>query len=460
MKNQNPLARPHDIRSLLRFAAPSIGMMLMISLYTVTDGIFIGRYVGSEALAASNIVYPAINLVLGLAIMMASGGSALVAKTLGEGNSRLASQRFTLIVCATAALSTMLALLLAVFMTPVISFLGASPLLYEECADYLGSLLPFYPAAALMLVFNAFFIADGRPMQGFLISLVSGAANATLDYIFLAHMGWGVLGAGLATGMAYLIAAIIGLIYFIRYSRQLHFLRPQLELAAIGKTISNGCAELVTETSVGITTFLFNIATFAWAGEDGVAAISVILYAEMLLTAILIGFSNGIAPIFSYQFGARRYKELLRLMKLALLCLIAFSLAAFAGARLLAEPLIALFLPEGGHVAALTVNGFLLFSLSFLFVGFNMFTAGFFTAISDGRTSAITSFTRNLAGIVIFLTILPRFFGFNGVWLAVPAADLSALCLSAFLLYEQRNAFIDKRRQQQFARIHQPIHVK
>jgi Na+-driven multidrug efflux pump len=179
----------------------------------------------------------------------------------------------------------------------------------------------------------------------------------------------------------------------------------------------------------------------------------------MLLTSILIGFSNGVAPVFSYQFGARQYKELLRLMKLALISLGVFSLAAFAGSRLLAHPLIALFLPAGGHAADLTLNGFMIFSFSFLCVGFNMFTSGFFTAISDGRTSAIASFTRNLAGIVIFLTILPKFFGFNGVWLAVPAADLSALFLSAFLLYDQRNVFIDKRRQQ-LARLRQPVHVK
>ena len=458
MQKQNPLAKQHDIRSLLRFAAPSVGMMIIISLYTVTDGIFIGRYAGSEALAASNIVYPAVNLVLGLAIMLASGGSALVARTLGEGNDRLASQRFTLIVCTAAALSTLLALLLAIFMTPVLGFLGASPLLYEDCVRYLGVLLPFYPATALLMVFNAFFIADGRPMQGFLVSLASGLTNATLDYIFLAHLGWGIMGAGLATGIADLMAASIGLVYFARYSRSLHFTRPMLELRTLVKTISNGCSELVTEISVGITTFLFNIATFTWAGEDGVAAISIILYAEMLLTSILIGFSNGIAPIFSYQFGARQYKELLRLMKLALISLGVFSLAAFAGSRLLAQPLVALFLPAGGHAADLTLNGFMIFSFSFLCVGFNMFTSGFFTAISDGRTSAIASFTRNLAGIVIFLTILPKFFGFNGVWLAVPAADLSALFLSAFLLYDQRNAFIDKRRQQKLARLRQPVH--
>lgn len=441
MKNQNPLAHQHDIRSLLRFAAPSIGMMLMISLYTVTDGIFIGRYAGSEALAASNIVYPAINLVLGLAIMLAAGGSALVARTLGEGNSRLASQRFTLIVCTAAVLSTVLALLLAIFMTPVLGFLGASPLLYEDCVRYLGVLLPFYPAAALMMVFNAFFIADGKPMQGFLISLVSGVVNATLDYVFLAHMGWGVLGAGLATGIADLIAASTGLIYFTRYGRQLRFTRPRLELAALGKTITNGCSELVTETSVGITTFLFNILTFRYAGADGVAAISVILYAEMLLTAIYMGFTNGVAPVFSYQFGARDFGELRRLVRLSLMAIAGGALLSFGLSRLLAAPLISLFLPQGGHVYELTHQGFLLFSLSFLLCGFNLFISGFFTAISDGRTSALMSFARNLLGIVIFLLTLPHLFGLRGVWLAVPAADITALIFGLFLLAARMRDF-------------------
>lgn len=447
---RNPLSYHHSMWSLLKFAAPAIGMMIVISLYTVTDGIFIGRYVGSDALAASNIVYPAFNLVLGLAIMLASGGSALVAKTLGEGNRELASRRFTLITISGVVLSLILALTLWLFMEPLLGFLGASPALYPECENYIMTLLPFFPAAAMMMIFNALFIADGRPIQGFAVSVVSGILNACLDYLFMAQMGMGIAGAALGTGLGETAAAIIGIHYFACRSRMIRFMRPVLELRTLMQAMYNGSSELVTELSVGLTTFLFNVITFSWAGEDGVAAISVILYAEMLLTSILVGFNNGIAPIFSYQYGAKNYQELLRLMRLALLSIAAFSLLSFSASRILAEPLISLFLPNGGSAYNITVNGFLLFGFSFLLSGFNLFTSGFFTAISDGRTSAIASFARNFAGIVIFLLLLPNLIGFSGVWLAVPAADLAAALLSAFLLYEQRQNFSTLHREYKF----------
>ncbi|WP_303163776.1 MATE family efflux transporter [Mitsuokella multacida] len=202
----SPLARRFRLGSLLRFAAPSIGMMIIISLYTVTDGIFIGRYAGSDALAASNIVYPAINVVFGLAIMLASGGSALVAKNLGENKPQLARQRFTMITVTTAVLATALATLTIAAGDSLLMLLGASPELMADCRSYLYSLLPFFPFAALMILFNAFFIADGRPIQGFIVSVLSGLTNASLDYLFLAHLGLGIFGAGLATGIADLIA--------------------------------------------------------------------------------------------------------------------------------------------------------------------------------------------------------------------------------------------------------------
>ncbi len=440
-KTHNPLAYHHSMWSLLMFAAPSIGMMLVISLYTVTDGIFIGRFVGSDALAASNIVYPAFNLVLGLAIMLAAGGSALVAKTLGEGNRELASRRFTLITISGVLLSTILAFLLWLFMEPLLAFLGASPALYAECENYIVTLLPFFPATAMMMIFNALFIADGRPLQGFLVSVVSGLLNALLDYLFMGQLDMGIAGAAWGTGLVETAAALIGLHYFACRSRMICFQKPALEWRALGQAMYNGSSELVTELSVGITTFLFNVITFAWAGEDGVAAISVILYAEMLLTSILVGFANGIAPIFSYQFGAKKYRELTRLMRLSLLSITFFSLLSFTCSRLLAAPLIQLFLPADSSAYSITVTGFLLFGYSFLLSGFNIFTSGFFTAIGDGKTSAIASFARNLAGIVIFLLLLPKLVGFSGVWLAVPAADLAAFLLSAFLLHEQWQNF-------------------
>lgn len=439
----SPLGRHFTLKSLLRFAAPSIGMMIIISLYTVTDGIFIGRYAGSNALAASNIVYPAINIVLGLAIMLASGGSALVAKNLGEGEPEAARRRFTMLTIATAVFSGVLALLAFAAGDSLLFLLGSSAELLNDCRSYLYALLPFFPFAALMILFNAFFIADGRPSQGFIVSVLAGLTNAGLDYLFLAHLDFGVMGAGLATGLADVLAAAIGLIYFQRYSRILHFARPRMEWSALGQAMYNGSSELVTQLSVGITTFLFNILTFRYAGADGVAAISVILYAEMLLTAVYMGFTNGVAPIFSYRFGARDFKELRRLVRLSLTIIAGGALLSFSLSHLLAEPLVSLFLPQGGHVYELTRQGFALFSFTFLLCGFNLFVSGFFTAISDGRTSALMSFARNLLGIVFFLLTLPRMFGLSGVWLAVPAADVTALLFGIILLISRMREFKD-----------------
>lgn len=440
----SPLARHFSLGGLLRFAAPSIGMMIIISLYTVTDGIFIGRFAGSDALAASNIVYPIINIVFGLAIMLASGGSALVAKNLGEGKPQLARQRFTMLAVTAAVLATVLALLTLAADDGLLLLLGASPELLADCRSYLYSLLPFFPFAALMVLFNAFFIVDGRPIQGFIVSVLAGLTNASLDYIFLAELSLGVFGAGLATGIADLLAAGIGLVYFWRYSQLLRFTKPQLEWRALGQTMYNGSSELVTQLSVGITTFLFNILTFRYAGADGVAAISVILYAEMLLTAVYMGFTNGVAPIFSYRFGARDFKELRRLVRLSLMIIAGGALLSFGLSHLLAAPLVSLFLPQGGYVCEITRQGFALFSFTFLLCGFNLFISGFFTAISDGRTSALMSFARNLLGIVFFLLTLPRMLGLSGVWLAVPAADVTALLFGTFLLVNQMRDFTDK----------------
>ena len=295
-----------------------IGMMLVLSIYTVTDGIFIGRYAGSLALAASNIVYPALNLVFGLSIMLSSGGSALVAKTLGEGDAALARSRFTLLAVVGAALGILLAGTVFLFMEPILALLGASPELYADCRAYLSANMFFAPFVVLMIIFNAFYIADGRPVQGFLVSLTAGLVNVGLDYVFLAHFGMGIFGAGLATGISDVVAAVLGLVYFSRYSRTLAFERFSFAVRPLFQALYNGSSEMVTQLSVGITTYLFNLVTFSYAGADGVAAISVILYAEMLLTAIFMGFANGVAPVFSYQFGAKGYAELLRLLRLSL----------------------------------------------------------------------------------------------------------------------------------------------
>ncbi len=443
----NALEKHFHLGSLLRFAAPSVGVMLVISIYTLTDGIFIGRYAGSLALAASNIVYPTLNLVFGIAIMLAAGGSALVAKTLGEGDLTLANAHFSLIAAIGAVLGALLSGTVIFFIEPLLLLLGASPELYDDCYSYLVSNIAFAPFVTLMIIFNAFYIADGRPMQGFFVSLLAGLFNIGLDYLFLARLGMGIFGAGLATGLSDVIAAVIGLFYFSCYSRTLSFARFRFAFYPMFQAFYNGSSEMVTQLSIGITTYLFNRVTFFYAGADGVAAISVILYAEMLLTAVFVGFSNGVAPIFSYQFGANGYGEILRLLRLSLGIIFFVGILSFAAAHIFAAPLIALFLPSASHVYTLTLSGFELFSWSFLLCGFNIFAAGFFTALSNGKISAILSFMRNLLAITICLLVLPHFFHLTGAWLAVPIADAAVVLLSFCQLWHKAKAFRYKKQQ-------------
>ncbi len=450
-RTSSPLAKHFTTRGLLAFAAPSIAMMAVIALYTVTDGIFIGRFAGGEALAASNIAYPAVNLLWGVGIMLSSGGSALVAKNLGEGRLALARERFSLLALAAFALPTMLSLSIYLALPVLLPFLGATPGLYAMCRDYLLALLPFFGVGGLMLLFNAFFIADGRPLQGFAVSVLSGLTNMALDYVFLAQLGLGIFGAGLATGLAYLVAALAGLLYFARYARLLRFTRPARHIRPLLAAMGNGASELVTQLSMGITTFLFNIVTFRYAGTEGIAAITVILYADMLLTTVYVGYTTGIAPIFSYQYGAGNAGEIHRLLKKSAVLIGSSALFVFAVAKAFATPLAALFLPEESAAQHLAAEGFMLFSFSFLLAGFNIFLDGFFTALSDGKTSALLSFTRNLAGISIFLLTLPELFGLKGAWLAVPAADVVALLLGA-VLTTRHLGFTQSRTGQQSAR--------
>lgn len=261
----------------------------------------------------------------------------------------------------------------------------------------------------------------------------------------MASFDLGIAGAGLATGISYSLAVLLGLLYFTQWSKVLHLCAFSWDMPALLKAMSNGSSEMVNQLSVGITTYLFNIITLAYAGEDGVAAISIILYAEFLLTSLLTGFSEGVAPIFSYHYGAGHRQEITRLLRCSLTIIGVFALISFAVSRLGGAWLIGIFVPDDPTLFSLTLEGFSLFSFSFLICGFNIFGSAFFTALSDGVTSAFLSFIRNLAGISIYLLILPRLFGLTGAWLAVPAADATAICFTIFFLV---NAFPKSKRQE------------
>lgn len=437
--HQNPLAKDFNIRSLLQFAFPTILMMVFMGLYTIGDTIIISRFVNTDALSALNIVTPVINIIVGLGAMLATGGSAIVARKMGEGNAKRASQDFTLIVLAGAILGAIVAIVGSLFIDNIIWGLGASELLFPYCKQYLLVLLLFTPASMMQVLFQNLIVTAGKPGFGMVLSISAGAINVLLDYVFVVPMNMGIVGSALGTGIGYMIPTVIGIIFFLKSKGTLRFQKPVVDFRVLWESGSNGFSEMVSQIAAAVTTFLFNIMMMKLIGENGVAAITIIIYTQFLLTTLYIGFSMGVAPIISYNFGSKDYDCLKRIFRICLLFVCTVSVLIFAAAMLLGSPLVRIFSPEGTPVYEIARQGFLIFPISFLFCGFNIFASATFTALSNGKVSAIISTLRTFVFISVALLILPQYFDVIGVWISVPLAELLTIFVSlAFILKNKK----------------------
>ncbi|WP_308754845.1 MATE family efflux transporter [uncultured Anaerotruncus sp.] len=435
------ISREFHFGSLLLFALPTVIMMIFMSMYSIVDGIFVSRFIGTDALSATNIVYPALNLVLAVAIMLSTGGSAVVARKLGEGDLKGARESFALVVVAGAAAGVAISVLGLAFLEPLCSMLGANGRLMADCKAYLGTLLLFVPASVLQILFQSFFVTAGRPGLGLGLTVAAGISNAALDYLLIVPAGMGITGAAAATAIGWCIPAFAGVAYFLFSKNLLRFARPKLDWRVLGESCFNGSSEMVTNISTGVTTFLFNILMLRYLGEDGVAAITIVLYAQFLLTALYLGFSMGVAPVVSFNYGSGNTRRLKRLFKICAVFIGGSSAVVFGISLLLAGPLVGVFSPPGTAVYEIGREGFLLFSLSFLFAGVNIFASAFFTALSNGRVSAAISFLRTFGFLIVALLLLPKAIGVAGIWLAVPFAELAAAGVAALFLRRNRAVY-------------------
>lgn len=430
----NNLNKTFSFFTLIKFTIPSVIMMIIFSLYTIIDGVFIARFVGDDALAATNIVYPLINLILGTAIMFATGGSAIIAKTMGEGNLDLAKRQFSFITFFATIAGFIIAILGVMFLNEILFLLGATQALYSYCLDYGKIMIAGAPIIIIKMLFDYFFVTAGKPKLGFYNSLLGGFTNILLDYIFIVVYQLGISGAALATIFGYILPAITGSLFFFNKKNLLSFCQPIFDFKIIIKACSNGYSEMITQLSVGITTFLFNFVMLKYLGESGVAAITIVLYAEFLLTAGYIGFSSGTAPLISYNLGRKNIPNLKVLIRYSYTFIGITSVLSFFVAFLIADDLIAIFSVSEKTVYDITLNGFKIFALSFLLSGSNIFTSALFTALSNGKISAIISFSRSLFFFLLGMAILPQIFSINGIWLVVPFADLCTFILAYYFI--------------------------
>ncbi len=438
---ENPLSQHFTIKSLLKFALPTILMMIFMGLYTIVDTIFVARFVNTNALSAFNIVCPVMNLIVGLGTMLATGGSAIVARKMGAGEHTRASQDFTLIICSGALLGTFIAIFGTVFIDRIIGGLGASDILFPYCKEYLFILLLFTPASILQVLFQNLIVTAGHPGIGMLLGISAGIINIFLDYIFMVLLQMGIKGAAFGTGIGSMLPAVIGILFFSVKKSGLHFRKPVINISILIESCTNGFSEMVSQAAAAVTTFLFNRIMMKLLGENGVAAITIIIYTQFLLTALYIGFSMGVAPVISYNFGKQDRKQLKNVFSICVRFIIFVSIFIFGIAFVFGSPLVCIFAEKGTSVYEIARNGFLIFPFSFLFCGLNIFASAIFTALSNGKLSAILSFLRTLGLIPVLLLTLPNILGVTGVWLAVPIAELFTMIVALIFLQQNKGKY-------------------
>lgn len=467
-------------RRLLRFVFPSVVMMIFTSLSEIVDGFFVSNFVGKTPFAALNLIWPFYGMLGSIGFMFATGGSALVARTLGEGDAPRARRYFSLIVYTAIAIGILLAVIGFAAVPAAAVFLGAEGEMLAGCIEYGRVLMFSLPFFILAYIFQSFFVTAERPKLGLAVMLTAGFTNMALDVIFIALLDLGLSGAAGATTLAQTVGGVLPLIYFTQVRRRaaagssggadsgtvgsesafgeagpgvsggsvclaaapkLYLTKTRFEPKVLLRSCYNGLSELATCVSMSLVSMLYNTQLLKLAGENGVAAYGVIMYVDMIFVAIFQGYSVGTAPIVSYHYGADHHAELNNMLKKSLVIIGVSGVCMTAAAALLAKPLGLLFVGYDAELLSLTVRAFRIFSIAYLLIGFNIYSSSFFTALNNGAVSAAISFARAFVFQVAAVLLLPLLFGIDGIWLAITAAEILALMVTIFFFMKMRGRY-------------------
>lgn len=436
------LSEHFTYKKLLRFVFPSIVMMMFTSIYGVVDGLFVSNYVGKTALAAVNLIMPFIMMLGALGFMIGTGGSAIVAKTLGEKRKEAANRYFSMLVYLTIIGGIVLSLIGFIFVRPIAILLGAEGEMVAQCVVY--GRITFISLTAFMLqnVFQSFFVAAEKPQLGLCVALAAGVTNMVLDFLFVGVLRWGIAGAAIATAASEVVGGLFPILYFSRKnSSLLRLVKTSFQTKIIGKACTNGSSELMTNVSMSLVNILYNYQLMRFAGENGVAAYGVIMYTNLIFISAYLGYSIGSAPIVGYHYGAQNFEELKNLFGKSLRLVGTWGVILLAAALMLARPLSRIFVGYDDVLWDLTSHGFRLYSLSFLICGFNIYGSAFFTALNNGLISAVISFLRTLVFQLSVVLALPVFLGIDGIWLAIVVAEVLALCVTVVFFVKKRKVY-------------------
>ncbi|MBS5588475.1 MAG: MATE family efflux transporter [[Clostridium] spiroforme] len=443
MENQSVYLKPITLKNIMKFALPTIAMSLFMSFYTMVDGLFVSNLIGTNALSAVNLSAPIIALVTAISTMLATGGSAVIMKKIGEKRTRESNEDFTFLIIVNIIVGVIMCLVGYVCMNFIFSQMNVSAEVLHYSQDYLGHYLLFTIPILLMNNFSLYLIASGKSAVSFICSVAGGIVNIILDYLLIKVVNIGISGAAIATGLGYSVTAIVGFIIFCNKKNLLHFTKPSFCFRVLKKAVSNGCSEMATALVTGITTLIFNWTMLKYVGENGVAAITIIMYVLMFVSSLFSGYSYGVAPMISYYYGEQNHVKLKKLIRISLKIIAVISVISLIMSLLITKPLVGIFARPDNPVFELAVMGNRICSIALLFIGFNIFSSGMFTALNNGIISAILAFSRSFVFMIICLLVLPLLFGVTGIWLATPLAELLAISLafSMFMKYKNKYKF-------------------
>ena len=432
-------------RRLIRFVIPSVAMMILTSIYGVVDGLFVSNFVGKTPFAAVNLVIPFTMILGAFGFMLGTGGTALVAKTLGEGRQEEANRIFSMLIYFALGLGVLLTIFGIAVLKRIVIKMGADDAMLRHCMIYGRIVLLGIPFYMLQNMFQNFLIAAEKPQLGLIVTIAAGVTNMVLDALFIAVLGWGVAGAAVATALGQCVGGLIPFVYFARKnSSKLSLVKTRLMGGALFHACTNGSSELVSNVSMSLVGMLYNLQLMKFAGENGVAAYGVIMYVNFIFIAIFLGYAYGSAPIVAFNYGARRTEELQNVLKKSLKLILGTGISLFLIATVFAGVLSGLFVGYDAELYRLTVRGFHLYAISFLLCGFNIYGSSFFTALNNGVVSAAISCLRTVVFEVAAVLILPLFFGLDGVWCAITVAELASILITigAFSALRRRYQYL------------------
>ena len=442
MKPRIHLSEHFTYGKLLRFTLPTIVMNIFLSLYIIVDGYFVANFVGKTEFAAINLIMPVLGILGTIGYMFGVGGSALIAKTLGEKKQDQANRLFSLIVLVSACLGVLMMVLGFIFMRPISSLFGAEGQLLEDTVQYGRIFILALPAWILLYEFQLFFVTAEKPKLGLVVTVLAGLSNIAFDALFIIGFKWGLAGAAAASAMSQLVGGVFPIIYFMRKNDSLlRLVKPVWNGRAIVKSLTNGSSEFMAEAAWSIVAIVYNIQLLKYAGEDGVVIYGLLMYVSLIFTALFVGYSNGIGSVFSYHYGAQNHAELQNLLKRSLTLIGITSVAMFVLSEALAHPFSALFLQDAPNLLPDAVHAFRIVSVCYLFTGVAVFGSAFFTALNNGQVSALISFLRTFVFELGAVLLLPLLFGLDGIWYAIVFAELMAAVVGSIFMVALRKKY-------------------